>query len=217
MSQMEINDIKRLSDIPLPAGVTLVDLAHGRDEPVASIHHPRAEEVEARAGRGCGRSCRRDACCRCCCSGCCGCACCRWRRQEGRGQACRCRRRCCESSGCAEEGRRQEVTHAGKSARRCGMIPHLEGFGIRPFTENEDCCPVVPGPFGDSGRLVLLWPALLSRSSSVSAIRDPSICSRVTTRASGSWTRLRRRSARAFAVTRDSRARSVARSCRAAK
>ena len=47
MSQMEINDIKRLSDIPLPAGVTLVDLAHGRDEPVASIHHPRAEEVEA--------------------------------------------------------------------------------------------------------------------------------------------------------------------------
>ena len=25
----------------------LVDLAHGRDEPVVSIHHPRAEEVEA--------------------------------------------------------------------------------------------------------------------------------------------------------------------------
>ena len=47
LSAMEINDIKRLSDIPLPAGVTLVDLAHGRDEPVVSIHHPRAEEVEA--------------------------------------------------------------------------------------------------------------------------------------------------------------------------
>jgi large subunit ribosomal protein L25 len=47
LSQMEINDIKRLSDIPLPGGVTLVDLAHGRDEPVVSIHHPRAEEVEA--------------------------------------------------------------------------------------------------------------------------------------------------------------------------
>ena len=47
LSQMEINDIKRLSDIPLPAGVQLVDLAHGRDEPVVSIHHPRAEEVEA--------------------------------------------------------------------------------------------------------------------------------------------------------------------------
>ncbi|HKQ13397.1 MAG TPA: 50S ribosomal protein L25, partial [Steroidobacteraceae bacterium] len=47
LSQMEMNDIKRLSDIPLPAGVTLVDLAHGRDEPVVAIHHPRAEEVEA--------------------------------------------------------------------------------------------------------------------------------------------------------------------------
>jgi large subunit ribosomal protein L25 len=47
LSSMEINDIKRLSDIPLPAGVQLVDLAHGRDEPIVSIHHPRAEEVEA--------------------------------------------------------------------------------------------------------------------------------------------------------------------------
>jgi large subunit ribosomal protein L25 len=47
LSQMQINDIKRLSDIELPAGVQLVDLAHGRDEPIVSIHHPRAEEVEA--------------------------------------------------------------------------------------------------------------------------------------------------------------------------
>lgn len=47
LSTMEINDMKRLSDIPLPAGVQLVDLAHGRDEAVVSIHHPRAEEVEA--------------------------------------------------------------------------------------------------------------------------------------------------------------------------
>jgi large subunit ribosomal protein L25 len=47
MSTMNINDMKRLSDIPLPPGVELVDLAHGRDEAVASIHHPRAEEVEA--------------------------------------------------------------------------------------------------------------------------------------------------------------------------
>jgi large subunit ribosomal protein L25 len=47
LSSMEINDMKRLSDIPLPAGVQLVDLAHGRDEAVVSIHHPRAEEVEA--------------------------------------------------------------------------------------------------------------------------------------------------------------------------
>jgi large subunit ribosomal protein L25 len=47
LSTMEINDMKRLSDIPLPAGVELVDLVHGRDEAVVSIHHPRAEEVEA--------------------------------------------------------------------------------------------------------------------------------------------------------------------------
>jgi large subunit ribosomal protein L25 len=46
MSAMEMNDMKRLSDIPLPPGVELVDLAHGRDEAVVSIHHPRAEEVE---------------------------------------------------------------------------------------------------------------------------------------------------------------------------
>jgi large subunit ribosomal protein L25 len=47
MSQMQMNDMKRLSDIPLPTSVEIVDLAHGRDEAVVSIHHPRAEEVEA--------------------------------------------------------------------------------------------------------------------------------------------------------------------------
>ncbi len=47
MSAMQMNEMKRLSDIPLPSGVELVALSHGRDEPVASIHHPRAEEVEA--------------------------------------------------------------------------------------------------------------------------------------------------------------------------
>ncbi|HEX7113733.1 MAG TPA: 50S ribosomal protein L25/general stress protein Ctc, partial [Steroidobacter sp.] len=47
LSTMEINQIKRLSDIPLPEGVELVDLLHGRDEAVVSIHHPRAEEAEA--------------------------------------------------------------------------------------------------------------------------------------------------------------------------
>jgi large subunit ribosomal protein L25 len=46
MSEMNMNDMKRLSDIPLPAGVELVSLSHGRDEAVVSIHHPRAEEVE---------------------------------------------------------------------------------------------------------------------------------------------------------------------------
>jgi large subunit ribosomal protein L25 len=47
MSEMQMNEMKRLSDIPLPTGVSLVSLAHGRDEAVVSIHHPRAEEAEA--------------------------------------------------------------------------------------------------------------------------------------------------------------------------
>ena len=47
MSAMNMNDMKRLSDIPLPTGVELVLLAHGRDEAVVSIHHPRAEETPA--------------------------------------------------------------------------------------------------------------------------------------------------------------------------
>lgn len=47
LSTMEINQIRRLSDIPLPEGVELVALTHGRDEAVVSIHHPRAEEAEA--------------------------------------------------------------------------------------------------------------------------------------------------------------------------
>ena len=49
MSEMHINDMKRLSDIALPEGVEFVLLAHGRDEAVVSIHHPRAEEVETPA------------------------------------------------------------------------------------------------------------------------------------------------------------------------
>lgn len=47
MSAMQMNEMKRLSDIPLPAGVELFALSRGRDEAVVSIHHPRAEEAEA--------------------------------------------------------------------------------------------------------------------------------------------------------------------------
>ncbi|MBM0107767.1 50S ribosomal protein L25/general stress protein Ctc [Steroidobacter sp. S1-65] len=47
LSNMEINQIRRLSDLPLPEGVELVALTHGRDEAVVSIHHPRAEEAAA--------------------------------------------------------------------------------------------------------------------------------------------------------------------------
>ena len=49
LSSMSINDMKRLSDIPLPPDVELVELTHGRDVAVVSIHHPRAEAEEAPA------------------------------------------------------------------------------------------------------------------------------------------------------------------------
>jgi large subunit ribosomal protein L25 len=49
MSNMQMNEMKRLSDIPLPPGVELMDLVHGRDEAVVSIHHARAEEAESPA------------------------------------------------------------------------------------------------------------------------------------------------------------------------
>jgi len=47
MAAMNLNDTKRLSDVPLPPGVELVALKHGRNDAVVSIHHPRAEEAEA--------------------------------------------------------------------------------------------------------------------------------------------------------------------------
>ena len=47
MSQMSLNDQKFLADIPLPEGVSIPDLAHGKNSPVVSIHSPRAEEPEA--------------------------------------------------------------------------------------------------------------------------------------------------------------------------
>src|SRR5688572_27190234 len=42
VSGLEINQVVRLSDLELPAGVGLVDLLAKRDGPVASIHMPRA-------------------------------------------------------------------------------------------------------------------------------------------------------------------------------
>lgn len=47
LSEMVMNEMKRLSDLKLPENVQVIDLLHGRDEAVVSIHHPRAEEVEA--------------------------------------------------------------------------------------------------------------------------------------------------------------------------
>ncbi len=43
---MNLNETKFLSDIPLPAGVTIPELQR-RNAPVVSIHSPRAEEPEA--------------------------------------------------------------------------------------------------------------------------------------------------------------------------
>jgi large subunit ribosomal protein L25 len=44
ISDMQLNQIKHLSDIKLPQGVELVALAHGDDKPVISVHMPRVEE-----------------------------------------------------------------------------------------------------------------------------------------------------------------------------
>jgi large subunit ribosomal protein L25 len=49
MSEMQMNEMKRLSDLKLPEGVQIVELLHGRDAAVVSIHHPRAEEAESPA------------------------------------------------------------------------------------------------------------------------------------------------------------------------
>jgi len=45
MSAMNLNETKFLSDIPLPPGVTVPELAH-RNAAVVSIHSPRAQEPE---------------------------------------------------------------------------------------------------------------------------------------------------------------------------
>jgi len=45
LSQMNINDTKFLSDIPLPSGVSIPHLAY-RNAPVVSIHNPRVAEAE---------------------------------------------------------------------------------------------------------------------------------------------------------------------------
>jgi large subunit ribosomal protein L25 len=48
LSNMNLNDSLHLSDIPLPAGVTLPQARHG-DAPVVTVHAPRVAEVETEA------------------------------------------------------------------------------------------------------------------------------------------------------------------------
>jgi large subunit ribosomal protein L25 len=49
LSGLHLNQSKKLSDIPLPAGVVITALVAGKDAVVASIHAPRAEEPEPTA------------------------------------------------------------------------------------------------------------------------------------------------------------------------
>ncbi|HEU4620298.1 MAG TPA: 50S ribosomal protein L25/general stress protein Ctc [Gammaproteobacteria bacterium] len=49
VSHLELNEILHLSDLKLPEGVSLVALAHHRDDPVVTIAPPRREEVEPTA------------------------------------------------------------------------------------------------------------------------------------------------------------------------
>jgi large subunit ribosomal protein L25 len=46
VSHMDINELLHLSDLKLPAGVEILELSHGRNSPIVSVHHARAEEVD---------------------------------------------------------------------------------------------------------------------------------------------------------------------------
>ena len=80
LSQMNLNETKFLADIPLPQGVTIPELGHGRNSPVVSIHAPRAEEPEPMAEAAAAAPAEGAAAVaaeRCGCGGCgaCGCGC----------------------------------------------------------------------------------------------------------------------------------------------
>jgi large subunit ribosomal protein L25 len=49
MGAMGLNDTVKLSDLKLPEGVTIPELAHGHDAPVVVIHAPRVEVEEPAA------------------------------------------------------------------------------------------------------------------------------------------------------------------------
>ena len=46
VSALDMNQMLHLSDLVMPEGVEIPELTHGRDAPVVSIHHARAEEAE---------------------------------------------------------------------------------------------------------------------------------------------------------------------------
>jgi len=47
LAELDMNQMLHLADLKLPEGVEIPELTHGRNAPVVSIHHARAEEVEA--------------------------------------------------------------------------------------------------------------------------------------------------------------------------
>jgi large subunit ribosomal protein L25 len=49
LSAVELNQMLYLADLKVPEGVEIIELAHGRNSPVVSVHHARAEEVETPA------------------------------------------------------------------------------------------------------------------------------------------------------------------------
>ncbi len=49
LSGVGINQMLYLADLKLPEGVEILELSHGRNSPIVSIHHARAEEVETPA------------------------------------------------------------------------------------------------------------------------------------------------------------------------
>ncbi len=52
IAHLDLNQMLYLADLKLPEGVEILELTHGRNAPVVSIHHARAEEVEAPAAEG---------------------------------------------------------------------------------------------------------------------------------------------------------------------
>ena len=49
LSGLDINHMLYLADLKVPEGVEILELSHGRNSPVVSVHHARAEEVETPA------------------------------------------------------------------------------------------------------------------------------------------------------------------------
>ena len=54
LSGLELNQMVYLSDLKVPEGVEILELSHGRNSPVVSVHHARAEEVETPTAEAAG-------------------------------------------------------------------------------------------------------------------------------------------------------------------